>query len=181
MIGEKLKPSCENWQIPKDTELLSSSRDIIPTPLRVDYPTAPLKESFDWFSFVREVRETTGLPNDKVIFLFAFRSRKKPGIDENELLESDSRAFEEVASSPALLNYFSGRSDSEGNCLSFCLWTDYDSARQASAGPNHRAVMQQTAAYYSLHLPERHWLQERPDGTGIEFFDQEPLEIQTTV
>ncbi len=145
------------------------------TPIRPDYATAPLEKSFDWPDILRQVRTAYNLPPElRTLYLVVFPSKRLPNADEGELAWNDDRAHREAMLSPAFLTYFQGELDDEGNCRSFCLWTDRTEAWEASHGPAHTTAVAITRRMYHPTAPERYLLHETEDG-GVEC---EPVERQ---
>lgn len=105
-----------------------------------NYRNLPIEQGFNWPKLLREVSDYLGYQQDNY-YLVVFRSTRWPGEDNASLIESlDTAAFTEAKTRKpdALLHYFAGQVDEEGRALSWCLWTDRESAREALSGPAHR-------------------------------------------
>ncbi|MEI9914022.1 MAG: hypothetical protein WDN66_03485 [Candidatus Saccharibacteria bacterium] len=126
-------------------------------PKSSDYAVISLEEGFDWSSIVDHARDTRNL-DDRPLYLVAFRSKLKEGADIDTLLKYDESAHEAALTSPALIHYFKGDTDELGQSLSFCLWTDPESAKAISQDERHTAATQMVTSYetYSIEKYDLH-------------------------
>ncbi|MFN8620339.1 MAG: hypothetical protein U0869_06295 [Chloroflexota bacterium] len=117
------------------------------SPTGSDYATRPIAEAFDWSAVAR--------PEDAGAWaLVVFRSIRRADADEARLVELDEAAHQEAAAAPGFVHYFKGPLAEDRSCLSFCLWADRAAARNASAGPLHRAAVTITADSYERYALE---------------------------
>jgi hypothetical protein len=123
-----------------------------------NYALAPIQEGFDWSGILDKINDVHEIPRDQGLYLVVFRSQKRPEADDEMLTAYDTLAHEEAMESPSLLHYFKGETDSEGNCLSFCLWTSQADARKASSQPDHVAAAKLVARMYTTYALERYWV-----------------------
>jgi hypothetical protein len=139
-------------------------------PLYENYRDLPIHESFNWHKLIGEVTDTLGNQQSDY-FLVVFRSKRLPG-DTNaaRIGQLDTDAYLEATRSNALLKYFAGDIDEDGRALSWCLWTDQQSARAALNGPAHREAVQAAHELYEYYTspPERYNLHVTPED-GILF------------
>ena len=132
------------------------------TPVRSDYQTAGVLESFNWETVL------AGTPAGRW-YLVVFRSVHRSDADEQRLTEIDNDAYAEaMAASGGLLVYFRGEPDAAGNCVSFCLWTSRDEARRASALPLHMAAMECVPQMYESYRLEAQHLVWDTGGAALE-------------
>jgi len=95
----------------------------------------------------------------------AFRSRLRQGADSAVLHSHDRDALgEALASAPGLLVYFAGGFDSDGACLSFCLWTAERYAQAARGAPRHHKAVDIVHEMYSDFRLETGHLTKHGDG-----------------
>ena len=69
--------------------------------------------------------------------MVAFRSIRRPGVDEARLTAYDDWAHAEAMDAPGFVHYFKGPTDRDGRCMSFCLWDSRAEARAAAGRPAH--------------------------------------------
>ena len=109
-------------------------------PLRDDYRELPVEDGFNWDKLIAEVVEAQGatMPN---YYLVVFRSTRLPDAGLAEYLtQLDRDSLSEAKSNlpGALLHYFAGEVDASTNkAMSWCLWADRASAREAIYSPVH--------------------------------------------
>jgi hypothetical protein len=117
-------------------------------PLDDSYAARPVGEAFDWSTVA------STLPVGREWYLVAFRSVRRAGCDEARLCDFDERAHHEAEAAPGFVHYFKGPTASDGSCLSFCLWDSRAHAREAAAGPNHRAAVELLHEMYERYTLE---------------------------
>lgn len=127
-------------------------------PIHQNYATLPIQKGFDWSA-------VAGYPFD-ALYLVVFRSVRRPAADLDLLREYDDRAYEEALRSGGLLHYFKGEANEQGQCLSFCLWEDQESARRASGGKLHQDAARITAEMYESYRLERYEMTNSGEDDG---------------
>jgi hypothetical protein len=118
-------------------------------PIREDYATAPILESFNWAESLASVDGADW-------YMVAFRSVRNQHADDRLLYELDARAHEEAISHTGLVHYFGGELDAERRCLSFCVWEDRERAAAAAALPKHRDAIGAAVTMYDSYVLERY-------------------------
>jgi hypothetical protein len=119
------------------------------SPLRHDYATADIRDSFNWEKAMDLARDQRGVDDGQELYLFVFRSRLNIDISSElykDLLVADHEALEEAKANKngeqsGLLCYFAGEPDEEGYCLSLCLWTSREAALSRN-GKKHGEAME---------------------------------------
>jgi hypothetical protein len=126
-------------------------------PIVADYAHRPIEEGFNWPVIVKTLIEKHHLGSGSSLYLVVFRSQHYPDADRELLRQHDERAHNEAKRSPALLYYFGGTPDNEGYCVSFCLWTHAERAREAtSTGSHHKAAVTLADRMYVYFKLERY-------------------------
>lgn len=125
--------------------------DTLPTPTLVseihpEYRTASITEGFDWRAILSEIARSRELGSKQ--YLVVFRSLRKPEADGELIARLDAAAHEEAMASDALFYYFAGELGEDGRALSWCLWTDGESARRALHGEAHGEAVRRTPEFY---------------------------------
>ena len=88
-------------------------------------------------------------------YMVAFRSIRRPGVDEARLTAYDDWAHAEAMDAPGFVHYFKGPTQPDGRCMSFCLWDSRAEARAAAGRPAHiqaAALTLETYAEYTLEF-----------------------------
>lgn len=116
-------------------------------PVSEDYRTLPIEKGFNWTEIVGEAVEQNG-PVDEKLYLVVFRSVRLPEADAALIAELDAAAHEEAMQSNALFHYFAGDVDDERRAMSWCLWTDQQSAREALMGSAHEVAARHANEFY---------------------------------
>lgn len=130
---------------------VTRNAELIVTPTSREYATLPIDEAFDWHDIVGQAKVSKSLA-ESALYLVAFRSTLKEGVDTSILLEHDRRAHDAALESPALLHYFGGTPNALGQSLSFCLWTNANDAKLISRDRRHADAVKMIALYqrYSI-------------------------------
>lgn len=87
--------------------------------------------------------------------MVAFRSLRRPDVDEARLTSHDDWAHTEAMDAPGFIHYFRGPTQPDGRCMSFCLWDSRTQARAAAGRPAHTeaaAITHEAYAEYSLEF-----------------------------
>jgi hypothetical protein len=116
-------------------------------PIGPGYARLPVAEAFNW----PDVAEVLG-PGEW--YLVAFRSIVKPDADLDRLRVFDDNAHHEASGAPGFVHYFKGPLDTDGSCMSFCLWTSRSEAREAAGLSHHRAAVTVIGETYSQYVLE---------------------------
>lgn len=115
-------------------------------PRRPDYQTAAVWVGFDMVDTVTRLHESFDLEAGQPLYMVVFRSRRKEKLSENDidlLTWQDHLAHKEAAErydadgKQALLHYFKGMADTDRYCVSWCIWTDANLAKEAVHAPEH--------------------------------------------
>ena len=117
-------------------------------PVSDRYASLPVAEAFDWSACAGEVD-----PGEW--YMVAFRSIRRPGVDEERLTQYDDWAQAEAMQAPGFVHYFKGPTTADGRCMSFCLWDSRAEARAAAGRPLHveaAALTHEAYAEYSLEF-----------------------------
>lgn len=118
-------------------------------PIRPDFADfrVPVKDSFRWGRILRAL----DIPIGRFVALYAFRSIKNPGVDEEKLEALDKNALGAAEQAPGFIHY------ETNSGLSYCLWDSSTQAKAAIGSQEHRE-----AAAYAEEAYERwnlqHWL-----------------------
>ena len=113
------------------------------------YATLPVEDAFTWQACLSDVP-----PGEW--YMVAFRSVRRPGVDEARLTTHDDRAHAEAQGAPGFVHYFKGPANSDGECMSFCLWTSRADARAAAGLPAHAEAVALTFESYTRYNLEFH-------------------------
>ena len=117
-------------------------------PVSDRYASLPVADAFSWDACAGEVG-----PGEW--YMVAFRSIRRPGVDEARLSGYDDWAHAEAMHAPGFVHYFKGPTSSDGRCISFCLWDSRAEARAAAGRPAHieaAALTHESYAEYSLEF-----------------------------
>lgn len=112
------------------------------------YARLPLAAAFNW-------SDCAGAMDPGEWYLVAFRSIVKLGADLDQLRVFDDNAHDEAGRAPGFVHYFKGPLDTDGSCLSFCLWNSRAEARAAAGLSHHRAavtIIGETYSQYNLEF-----------------------------
>ncbi len=124
-------------------------------PIVPDYRERRIEEGFDWQKTIHDLQKIHGNLTARALYLVVFTSQRAEGADAELIAELDHAAHEEAKESPALLHYYADTPDEEGRALSWCLWLDDKSARQAVGGPAHQEAMSRTNEFYGKNYAVR--------------------------
>jgi hypothetical protein len=102
-------------------------------------------------------------------YMVAFRSIRRPDVDEARLDAYDEWAHREAARAPGFAHYFKGPVGTDGACMSFCFWTSRAEARAAAGRPAHARAAAITHETYSTYSLEFHRVRRREGATSLEF------------
>lgn len=113
------------------------------------YATLPVEDAFTWQACLADVPVGEW-------YMVAFRSVRRPGVDEARLVAHDDRAHAEAQGAPGFVHYFKGPANADGECMSFCLWTSRTDARAAAGRPAHVEAVGLTFDSYVSYTLEFH-------------------------
>lgn len=131
-------------------------------PVSDRYATLPVAEAFDWASCLGDVE-----PGEW--YMVAFRSIRRPGVDEERLTTYDDWAQEEAMRAPGFVHYFKGPTAADGRCMSFCLWDSRAEARAAAGQPKHVEAAALTHESYAEYSLEFHRVRRLDGAAGFSF------------
>jgi hypothetical protein len=141
-------------------------------PVSDRYAWLPVADAYTWSDCDDEVG-----PGEW--YMVAFRSTRRPGVDEATLAAYDDWAHAEAMSAPGFVHYFKGPTTSEGRCMSFCLWDGRTEARTAASRPAHARAVTLTHDAYSEYTLEFHRVRRVADaGWSFEPWDQPPTPVE---
>lgn len=137
-------------------------------PVSHEYAHLPVAEAFDWAACENDVE-----PGEW--YMVAFRSLRRPGVDEARLRAYDDWAHAEAEHAKGFVHYFKGPTCSDGRCMSFCLWDSRAEARAAASAPAHADAVAVTHESYAEYSLEFHRVARLPEG-GFSFepYDSAP-------
>jgi hypothetical protein len=127
-------------------------------PVSDRYASLPVADAFTWAACAGQVQ-----PGEW--YMVAFRSRRKPGVDEDRLTAYDDWAHHEAMKAPGFAHYFKGPTQADGLCMSFCLWDSRAEAREAAGRPAHTQAAALTHEAYAEYRLEFHRVRRLTDGT----------------
>ena len=113
-------------------------------------------------------------------YMVAFRSIRRPDVDEVRLTAHDDWAHTEAMGASGFVHYFKGPTVADGRCLSFCLWDSRAEARAAAGRPAHTeaaALTHEAYAEYTLEFLRVRRLDEAP---GFTFEPYDPIRAKRT-
>ncbi len=152
-----IQPRIDNLEPRFETGHVGNRDDNIEVKPRVeDYASLPIEEAFDWLAILDSVRRVRALPPHP-LYLVAFRSLLKQGVDTTALLEHDRRAHEAALESPALIKYHGGTPNTTGLALSFCLWENPEAAKIISRDRRHTDATTMVSNYQKYTI-DKYWL-----------------------
>jgi hypothetical protein len=135
-------------------------------PVSDRYATLPVADAFTWADCAPDVD-----PGEW--YMVAFRSIRRPDVDETRLTSHDDWAHAEAMDAPGFVHYFRGPTQPDGRCMSFCLWDSRAEAREAAGRPSHTeaaAFTHQAYAEYTLEFLRVCRLAD--DGFTFEVYDE---------
>jgi hypothetical protein len=133
----------------RSIDILENRQNIHPLAPEYEYASVPFDEAFDvndiYDKIVAEFGEVLTVdPEDGLLKLaiFAFYSRPNQNLDSSarqELDIADILAFLEArrAKPDDFLYYYRGEPDSNGNVMSFCVWSNFEESHSVRTGPFH--------------------------------------------
>ena len=130
-------------------------------PVSDRYASLPVADAFDWAACADQVD-----PGEW--YLVAFRSVRRPGVDEDRLTAYDDWAHHEAMGAPGFVHYFKGPTTNDGRCMSFCLWNSRTEARASAGRPAHTQAAALTHEAYQSYTLEFHRVR-RLAGAGFTF------------
>jgi len=137
-------------------------------PVSDRYATLPVSDAFTWDACAPDVE-----PGEW--YMVAFRSVRRPDVDEARLTSHDDWAHAEAMGAPGFVHYFRGPTQSDGHCMSFCLWDSRTEAREAAGRPAHTQAAALTHEAYAEYRLEFHRVRRLPDGSfTFEPYDASP-------
>ena len=131
-------------------------------PVSDRYASLPVADAFDWAACTGEVD-----PGEW--YMVAFRSIRRPGVDEARLTAYDDWAQDEAMGAPGFVHYFKGPTTADGRCMSFCLWDSRAEARAAAGRPAHIEAAALTHESYAEYSLEFHRVRRLTDDGGFTF------------
>jgi len=136
-------------------------------PAAREFARLPLADAFNWPAITR--------PSDQgEWYVVAFRSTRRAGADEAQLVALDDAAHEEATRAPGFIHYFKGPTNALGECLSFCIWQSRQAARAAAGAPAHTTAAAVSREMYATYRLEFIRLTKR---AGAEAFAFEPFDV----
>lgn len=138
-------------------------------PVSDRYASLPVSEAFTWAACEGEVGAGEW-------YMVAFRSTRRPDVDEARLTAHDDWAHEEAMHAPGFVHYFKGPTTPSGGCMSFCLWDSRAEARAAASRPAHAKAAALTHDSYSSYTLEFHRVRRLEGDAGFAFepYDASP-------
>ena len=127
------------------------ANDFLQAPQVVDerYMLLPVERGFDWEGCFENIFNGDW-------YLVVFRSKHRADADMGLLTWLDDGATEAAKASDGFLYYFTGTALPTGECLSFCLWTDRDSAVKGASHIAHNTARQLGSISYEYYCLERY-------------------------
>ncbi len=127
-------------------------------PVSDRYASLPVADAFDWAACASQVD-----PGEW--YMVAFRSVRRPGVDEERLMAYDDWAHHEAMKAPGFVHYYKGPTTSDGRCMSFCLWDSRVEARESAGRPAHTQAAALTHEAYAEYTLEFHRVRRNDDAT----------------
>ncbi|MEO8436996.1 MAG: hypothetical protein ABI562_00960 [Chloroflexota bacterium] len=124
------------------------------------YAGLPVADAFEWTACEPDVGHGEW-------YMVAFRSVRRPDVDEARLTAHDDWAHAEAFDAPGFVHYYRGPTQADGGCMSFCLWDSRAEARSAAGRPAHTAAAALTHQAYASYTLEFHRV--RRDAAGFTF------------
>jgi hypothetical protein len=126
-------------------------------PVSDRYATLPVADAFTWDACEPDVESGEW-------YMVAFRSIRRPDVDEGRLTSHDDWAHAEAMDAPGFVHYFKGPTQPDGRCMSFCLWDSRVEARAAAGRPAHTQAAALTHEAYAEYTLEFHRVIRVADG-----------------
>lgn len=126
----------------------------LPEPVTDRYMLVPIEDGFSWQTCFERVDEGEW-------YLVAFRSKHRADADEAFLTLLDDNATRAARVTPGFLHYFTGVPISSGECLSFCLWENRESAVAGASHRAHGVAKEQGLTSYEYYQLERYYIRKR--------------------
>jgi len=138
-------------------------------PVSDRYASLPVADAFTWDTCADEVEAGEW-------YMVAFRSMRRPDVDEDRLTAYDDWAHAEAMGAPGFVHYFKGPTTPDGRCMSFCLWDSRAEARAAAGRPAHTKAAALTHEAYSDYTLEFHRVRRLENARGFAFepYDRPP-------
>jgi hypothetical protein len=136
-------------------------------PVSDRYASLPVSEAFTWAACEGEVG-----PGEW--YMVAFRSTRRPGVDEARLTAYDDWAHAEAMHAPGFVHYFKGPTSADGHCMSFCLWDSRTEARAAAGRPAHIKAATLTHEAYATYTLEFNRVRRLEGDGGFTFEPYDP-------
>jgi hypothetical protein len=130
-------------------------------PVSDRYASLSVAEAYTWDAVVPDVD-----PGEW--YMVAFRSIRRPAVDEARLTAYDDWAHLEASTATGFVHYFKGPTTADGRCMSFCLWDSRAEARAAAGRPAHTQAAALTHEVYAEYTLEFHRVR-RLAGGGFTF------------
>ena len=135
-------------------------------PVSDRYATLPVSDAFTW-----EACEPHVEPGEW--YMVAFRSIRRPKVDEDRLTTHDDWAHAEAMDAPGFVHYYKGPTQPDGRCMSFCLWDSRAEARAAAGRPAHTQAAALTHEAYAEYALEFHRVARLAEGGfAFEVYDE---------
>jgi hypothetical protein len=130
------------------------------------YATLPVAEAFTWEACEPDV-------GPGAWYMVTFRSIRRDDVDEERLTAHDDWAHAEAMDAPGFVHYFKGPTQSDGRCMSFCLWDSRAEARAAAGRPAHSQAAALTHQAYAEYTLEFHRVERLAEGGfAFEVYDE---------
>jgi hypothetical protein len=134
------------------------------------YGFKPLLQAVDIEAVLIEKAATYG-PK----YAVGFHSLRNPGITDEAIAEYDDPAHRVAKQIGGLVEYGKGEVDSEGRCLSYCLWDAMQLAQQASRSKEHGEAVEKVLDFYQVAVLEMMMIDYSPE--GITVLESKPLRV----
>lgn len=136
-------------------------------PVSERYASLPVADAFSWAECAADVQ-----PGEW--YMVAFRSIRRPGVDESRLAAYDEWAHTEAMGAPGFVHYFKGPTSADGHCMSFCLWNSRAEARAAAGKRAHISAAALTHESYADYRLEFHRVRRLAGDAGFTFEPYDP-------
>ena len=136
-------------------------------PVSDGYASLPVAEAYTWDALAAEIPAADW-------YMVAFRSVRRPDVDEARLTAHDDWAHGEAMDAPGFVHYLKGPTQPDGRCMSFCLWDSRVEARAAARRPHHVEAAALTHEAYSEYLLEFYAVRRVESGFTFEPYDPAP-------
>lgn len=125
-----------------------------PSIINDHYMLLPIEVGFGWQQCFADVENGDW-------YLVVFRSKHHAEADQDFLNWLDQKATEGAQQTPGFLYYFTGTPLATGECLSFCLWRDQQSALQGASHMFHRVAKDLGLMNYEYYCLERYVIHKK--------------------